>query len=335
MAAKVSVIIPVYNMECYLNQALESVTTQTLSDIEIICINDGSTDSSLAILKSWQSSDSRIKIIDKKNEGVGKARNDGIDCATGAFLNFLDPDDLYPACDTLERLYQAGRDEGVLAVGGAVQEIDAEGNKLYKTYNFDSFGIDFSQIGKLKYSEWQYDYGYQAFLLDRKMLLQNQINFPSLSRFQDPPFFVRALAAAGQIYLLDIPTYSYRLWGQMKTAKPQKTADMIKGIEFNLQFARENGFSKLYYLTAMRLQKEVSYVLNGQLALPNIAPVLLQYFSAYANIDVRWLSEQGYDTSALSVPDCLAELLDANAKYKKMRNKRIVRFLSKFLRRGR
>jgi glycosyltransferase involved in cell wall biosynthesis len=73
----------VYNVEEYLRECLDSVINQTLSDLEIICINDGSTDNSLKILKEYAKKDSRIKVIDKKNEGLSATRNLGIDIATG------------------------------------------------------------------------------------------------------------------------------------------------------------------------------------------------------------------------------------------------------------
>ena len=91
---KISIIIPVYNMEEYLGECLDSVLGQSLTDIEAIAINDGSKDSSLEILKAYAAKDSRIIIIDKANEGVGAARNDGIDRATGEFVAFMDCDDV-------------------------------------------------------------------------------------------------------------------------------------------------------------------------------------------------------------------------------------------------
>ena len=91
---KISIIIPIYNVENYLSQCLDSVVNQTLNDIEILCINDGSTDKSLEILKKYAIKDSRIKIIDKINEGAAVARNIGINNATGDYIMFLDSDDM-------------------------------------------------------------------------------------------------------------------------------------------------------------------------------------------------------------------------------------------------
>ena len=76
--AKVSVVIPVYNVEDYLRQCIESVLKQTLKDIDIICVDDGSTDSSLSILEEYASQDNRIKIIKQANGGAGAARNNGL-----------------------------------------------------------------------------------------------------------------------------------------------------------------------------------------------------------------------------------------------------------------
>ena len=102
---KISVIIPVYNVERYLSECLNSIINQTLKEIEIICVNDGSTDSSLSILKENASKDDRIKIIDKENEGQGYARKVGLDIATGEYILFCDSDDYYAELTVFEELY--------------------------------------------------------------------------------------------------------------------------------------------------------------------------------------------------------------------------------------
>lgn len=89
----VSVIVPVYNVEKYLPKCLDSLINQTYQNIEIICVNDGSTDSSLKVLDEYQKNDSRIAIIDKENEGVSKARNDALKIAKGDYIMFVDSDD--------------------------------------------------------------------------------------------------------------------------------------------------------------------------------------------------------------------------------------------------
>ena len=102
---KISVIVPVYNVEKYLSECLDSIINQTLKDIEVICVNDGSTDSSLSILQDYASKDDRIKIIDKKNEGLGYTRKVGLDNAIGDYILFCDSDDKYISDDVFEKLY--------------------------------------------------------------------------------------------------------------------------------------------------------------------------------------------------------------------------------------
>ena len=94
--AKVSIIIPTYNVDMFLDECLESVQRQTLHDIEIICVNDGSTDHSLEIIKKYAENDPRFVIIDKENGGYGKAMNVGLDKATGEYIGIVEPDDFVP-----------------------------------------------------------------------------------------------------------------------------------------------------------------------------------------------------------------------------------------------
>ncbi|MCQ9628389.1 glycosyltransferase [Cetobacterium somerae] len=101
---KVSVIIPVYNVELYLKETLESIINQSLKEIEIIVINDGSTDKSLDIIKKYQNMDKRIKIINQKNKGVSVSRNEGLKKATGEYIYFMDGDD-YLEKIALEKCY--------------------------------------------------------------------------------------------------------------------------------------------------------------------------------------------------------------------------------------
>ena len=103
---KVSVVIPCYNVENFLRECLDSVVNQTLRDIEIICVNDGSTDTTLSILQEYADRDSRIRIIDKKNSGYGDSMNRGFDTAEGEYLGIVESDD-FAEPDMFERLYES------------------------------------------------------------------------------------------------------------------------------------------------------------------------------------------------------------------------------------
>ena len=128
----VSVIIPVCNVERYLRECLQSVFDQTLADIEVICVNDGSTDGSLALLQELAATDGRMRIIDKANAGYGAAVNDGIDASTGEYVTVLDADDLLPA-DACEAMLAFARDNGDLDFLKADAKVftGPAGNRVY------------------------------------------------------------------------------------------------------------------------------------------------------------------------------------------------------------
>lgn len=104
MDPKISIVVPVYNVEQYLRRSIDSILNQTLKNIEIILVNDGSTDNSLSICEEYQSRDKRIRVIDKENGGVSSARNAGIEVAKGKYIGFVDPDDWIDS-NMFENLY--------------------------------------------------------------------------------------------------------------------------------------------------------------------------------------------------------------------------------------
>lgn len=120
--AKVSVIVPVYNVEKYLKRCLDSLINQTLSDIDIICINDGSKDSSLQILEQYAQKDSRIVIYNQENSGLSVARNTGLEHASGEYIGFVDSDD-WVDLDFYEKLYNSAKNNNAdIAVADFIRE---------------------------------------------------------------------------------------------------------------------------------------------------------------------------------------------------------------------
>lgn len=129
---KVSIIIPVYNTEKYLSRCLNSLVKQTLHDIEIICINDGSEDNSLSILENYASSDERIVLIDQKNQGQSVARNRGIEIARGKYIGFVDSDD-WVDDNYFEKLYCAAENNNCdIAVAGIIRLSKFNKKNLFK-----------------------------------------------------------------------------------------------------------------------------------------------------------------------------------------------------------
>ncbi|MBE5863052.1 MAG: glycosyltransferase family 2 protein [Lachnospiraceae bacterium] len=241
---KVSVIIPVYNTEKYLRECLNSVVDQTLRDIEIICIDDGSTDESPRILEMYSEQDKRICLIRQPNSGSGTARNKGILTAKGEYIAFMDADDLYPERTTLERLYQTATENDVNICGGSLYRL--QNGVLIKRFSDLYSGYIFREEGEILYKDYQFEYGYYRFIFKRTFLLDHHILFPDYLRFQDPPFFVRAMIAAQRFYAIPDVTYLYRQHDSHFTANEKKVTDAILGITEVIQLAKENDLQKLY-----------------------------------------------------------------------------------------
>ncbi len=207
MEPKISVIIPVYNVEKYLRECLDSVINQTLKDIEIICVNDGSTDNSLEILKEYEKQDSRIKIIDKKNEGAAAARNLGLKSATGDYVIFFDSDD-YMEFMALEKLYQNITDNNAdISICKSYEFYDGDEEKQITEYAIKNNLLDnktvFSPQEVSKYIfqfcvGWPWDKLYR-----REFVLKNGLTFQNLHHSNDTRFVLLSLACADKISITE------------------------------------------------------------------------------------------------------------------------------------
>ena len=252
---KVSVIIPVYNQELFLPECLDSVLAQTLREIEVVCVDDGSTDGSGRLLDEYAARDARVKVIHRPNGGVGTARNDGIDAAGGDFVAFMDPDDMYPDSGVLNDLYRAAVKNGASVCGGSFKEFLPNGAERTK-YDGGMDVIKFDADGFIDYREWQFDYGFVRFVYLREMLLSAKIRFPAYVRYQDPPFFVRALSHAGKFYALKRVAYRCRVVrskiGWKKDGAARFRA-LCAGLGDVADFASANGFDKLLEYERIRV----------------------------------------------------------------------------------
>jgi len=144
---KISIIIPIYNMSLYLSRCLDSVITQTHTNLEIILIDDGSTDDSLAICQDYANCDSRIIVIRKPNGGVSTARNAGLDIATGEWIGFVDPDDyinpkMYEILLNLNEPWRPIRCTGAVELWDEGHAGAAVWSKLYWTQHIKDLRFD-------------------------------------------------------------------------------------------------------------------------------------------------------------------------------------------------
>lgn len=210
MTPKVSVLIPIYNASQYLRQALDSVAGQTFSDLEIICINDGSTDDSLAILQEYAKKDPRITIIDKSNSGYGDSMNQGIKAAHGEYIGILEPDD-YIDTDAYERLYQ-------LATWYRADIVKANYCLFENGQDRPNLVIPPKDTGKI-INPQQDQFVFRlppaiwSALYRREFLVENQLQFlptPGAS-YQDIGFNIKTLALAQRVVLTDKTYLHYRV----------------------------------------------------------------------------------------------------------------------------
>ncbi len=202
---EISIIVPVYNVEKYLSKSLESLINQTFRDIEIICVNDGSTDGSGKILEDFARKDSRIKVICQENSGVSAARNSGIEAAQGRFVMFLDGDDYYTR-DACKIAYDTiCTDNSDIAVFGMIEKygifykggrVNRSIKKALKTKNPD--------LWKFQTFCWNKIYRIE-------FIKKNNIKFPiGVKNSEDGIFSLICLFNTSKFSFIDKSLYVYR-----------------------------------------------------------------------------------------------------------------------------
>ena len=214
---KISVILPVYNVEKYLHVCLNSVLNQTYQDFEIICIDDASTDSSLEILEYFAKKDSRVKIIKQDfNQGPGHSRNCGLNVAKGKYIFFLDGDD-WIDFNTFEVLVKKAEDNNLdllffneINFHEERREFSMEGHSYNDSIiNFDNnvfnhFDLDKENFFKLSSHVWN-----KLYL--KSFLDNNNIRFSNENlAYEDIPFFYNVITAADRISLVKDKLYNFR-----------------------------------------------------------------------------------------------------------------------------
>ena len=231
---KVSVIIPVYNTEKYLRKCLDSVCNQTLKDIEIICVNDCSTDNSPQILQEYAQKDNRIKIINfTQNKGAAIARNTAIDEAKGEYIGFVDSDD-YIDLDFYEKLYAQAEETGADVVKGCYR------------YNKDGH-IEVFINQKIIEDKNNFVCEYCSAIFKKNIIIEHNIRFPHLVEMEDPVFAFSFACVANKIEIVNdayvnIVTRS----GSQTFGIPtqERINDKLNGLSLMLKIANSNPYIK-------------------------------------------------------------------------------------------
>ena len=252
----VSVVIPVYNSQAFIDECLQRVLRQTLQNIEVVCVDDGSTDESAQIIKAATRQDPRVRLIRQENAGPGPARNAGIAAAHGEFVTFLDTDDHYSSDDYLRTLVCGAHDNG-LDVAAACFYNDHSG-RLEKDFSDDPdfVGYTFMRAGVVNYRDYQFDYGFHRFMFKRSLFAGAGQPFPALTFFEDPVFLTQTLARAGRFYATSQVGYCYRCNYKVPRWTTRKALDLLEGVRYNLLFSKQNNLPLLYWYTVRHYELE-------------------------------------------------------------------------------
>lgn len=208
---KISIIIPVFNVEKYLNECIDSVMKQTLKDIEIIVINDGSTDSSIKIIEGYREKFKNIKIIDKKNEGVSVSRNIGIDNSTGEYIMFLDGDDyLDPSmCETMYKIVKKNKADVAECSIRKFNEISDE-----EDFILHDIKSEIEVISNEKALNMYLKYQIRGYvwnkIFKRDFIVVNKIKFPIGVCYEDMIVSLKTCIWTNKLVLINKPLYNYR-----------------------------------------------------------------------------------------------------------------------------
>lgn len=210
----ISVVVPVYNVEKYINQCIDSILNQTYPYFELICVDDGSTDNSYEILKKYEKKDSRVVVIQQQNQYAGVARNRGMEIAKGKYILFLDSDDFIKE-NTFEVLVErAEKDETDILVFDSYQYDNTTEkiiNTLWVALKPSMFGTGVKSAKEI--SDIIFDFTtpvpWNKFYL-REFIKQQDIKFQNLKRTNDLFFVYASLACANRIGMLNEKLYFYR-----------------------------------------------------------------------------------------------------------------------------
>ncbi len=269
---KISIIIPVFNCEKTIEKSIQSIQKQTMKEIEIICINDGSSDRSEEVIRKLQSEDKRIILYTQKNQGAGLARNLGIAHATGEFVAFLDADDYYLEADALESMVLACKKYNVDVCGTSVRII--RDGVLGLDRNMQKLHEAAKKSCVLMFQDFQFDYGYYGFIFKRSVICENEIKFPKYRRFQDPVFFVRVMYATCKFCFIDKALYAYQAPNVLLRFQKSNVNDLLCALLDNLHFAAEHNLMKLFTRTLERIEIEYNDIICHNLSTENLACLL-------------------------------------------------------------
>lgn len=242
---KVSVVIPVYNSEKFLNQCLDSVCGQTLKEIEIICVDDGSTDRSTEILKEYAEKDDRVQILTQKNSGSAMARNNGLAKSSGKYVIFWDSDDYFEK-DALEKLYdRCEQEDADICICGA-NKVDYETGDVWLCTNtyLNEKRVPAPTFSPMENQKFLFCFTCEAVwnkFFRRSFLKENNLKFPKFSYNEDTYLCLLTLLYAGRITILPTPLVHYRANNPNSLVTSSKPRDAYESMRYIQNALKKSG----------------------------------------------------------------------------------------------
>ncbi len=238
----ISIIVPVYNVEKYVEQCLESLIDQTYSNIEIIAVDDGSKDNSKKVVQNLMKKDKRIKYFYKENGGLSSARNYGINKSKGEYLLFIDSDD-FVDYDMVEKMYEKAKKTKAEVVISPVTYIYENSVKKDKNAGESQFDSSLNDNPKLL----RYINCIACNKLFKKSLfIDNKVTFPEGMYFEDTATIFPLVLLANKISLVNIPFYNYRVnrEGSITSKVSKRNSDILLSCKIALDFYKEHTDNK-------------------------------------------------------------------------------------------
>lgn len=206
---KISIIMPVYNSYDFLDKSIGSIINQSLPEIELICIDDGSTDESMLKLNSYADKYDFIKVVSQNNQGSGNARNHGIDLSNGEYIGFLDADDVFLDEFALEKMYEFAKENDSNIVSANMRFISQEYIVEDNPHYFLGDYCKFNEYEVIESKDYGIPYAFYKNIFNRNFLNEHNIRFPDYISGEDPIFMANALVLAKHVAVVPLYLYGY------------------------------------------------------------------------------------------------------------------------------
>ncbi|WP_458453964.1 glycosyltransferase family 2 protein [Methanobrevibacter sp.] len=297
---KISIIMPVYNAGEIIKKPIESISRQTLNDLELICVDDGSTDDSLNVLNELKKSYPFINIIEQNNQGPGKARNTGLENAKGEYIGFLDADDIFIDENALEEMCRIADENDANIVSANLKFVDLDFNVEDNPHYENGDYAECKDYGEIEPKDYGIPYAFYKNIYKRGFLNDFEIKFPDLMRGQDPIFMAKVLVNTPVIYTVPLSLYGYNhaIGGgvNVKINNYDKKRDYIQHFKDTVEVLEEGGLNSQAEFYKIHLFRFLTWADN------NHDFELFEIFNEVWGLDNKTFDESDFNYTRFIVP---------------------------------